>query len=138
MTMTIAILDLGGQYCHLISRRLRDLRVESVILPPDVRADSLRSYAGIILSGGPRSVYEHDAPAVDPRLLDLDLPVLGICYGHQLLAKHLGGTVEPGSGEYGLSNLTLLADDTIFRDTPRSQRVWMSHSDSVKALPPSL
>ena len=132
----IAILDLGGQYCHLISRRLRDLRIESRILPPDAPAESLREYAGIILSGGPRSVYEHDAPAIDAGLLGLDRPVLGICYGHQLLAQHLGGTVTPGDGEYGLSDLTLVESDTLFRGTPPSQRVWMSHADSVSGLPP--
>ncbi|HVT60204.1 MAG TPA: glutamine-hydrolyzing GMP synthase [Thermoanaerobaculia bacterium] len=131
----IAILDLGGQYCHLISRRLRDLRIDSQILPPDVRAESLQSYAGIILSGGPRSVYEHDAPTIDSELLALQLPVLGICYGHQLLAQHLGGTVEPGAGEYGLSDLTLISHDTIFQSTPRRQNVWMSHSDSVREIP---
>lgn len=138
MNQQIAILDLGGQYCHLISRRLRDLRIESQILPPDVPAESLRPYAGVILSGGPRSVYEEGAPSIDPGLLRLDLPVLGICYGHQLLARHLGGSVEPGSGEYGLSNLTLLSGDTIFRGTPQRQQVWMSHSDSVRDMPSSL
>lgn len=138
MRQQVAILDLGGQYCHLISRRLRDLRIDSQILPPDVQADSLRAFAGVILSGGPRSVYEEGAPSIDPQLLDLGLPLLGICYGHQLLARHLGGTVEPGTGEYGLSNLTLLSSDTIFRDTPHHQQVWMSHSDSVRDLPSSL
>lgn len=134
----IAILDLGGQYCHLISRRLRDLRIESRILPPDAPAESLREYAGIILSGGPRSVYEHDAPEIDAGLLELDRPVLGICYGHQLLAQHLGGSVTPGDGEYGLSDLTLAESgesDTLFRGTSPQQRVWMSHADSVSGLP---
>jgi GMP synthase (glutamine-hydrolysing) len=131
----IAILDLGGQYCHLISRRLRDLRIDARILPPDAPAESLREYAGIILSGGPRSVYEQNAPAIDAGLLDLGRPVLGICYGHQLLAQHLGGTVTPGDGEYGLSDLTLIESDSLFRGTPPRQSVWMSHADSVSGLP---
>src|SRR5215469_9749705 len=89
----IAIVDLGGQYCHLIARRLRDLSVDSDIFSPAVTADSLSHYAGVILSGGPQSVYDQDAVTIDEHQLRLELPVLGICYGHQLLAKMLGGEV---------------------------------------------
>lgn len=131
----IAIIDLGGQYCHLISRRLRDLRVPADILAPSVLPEELKGYAGIVLSGGPSSVYDSRAPKVDPGALELGVPVLGICYGHQLLAKYLGASVAPGEGEFGLSTLSLLESDTIFRNTPARQSVWMSHSDTVVDLP---
>ncbi|MGI0013892.1 MAG: glutamine amidotransferase-related protein, partial [Nitrososphaera sp.] len=81
---SLAVIDLGGQYCHLISRRLRDLDVWSDIFDSNVAPDALAGYAGVILSGGPRSVYDEDAPTVDPKILELGVPVLGICYGHQL------------------------------------------------------
>ncbi|MBM4266717.1 MAG: glutamine-hydrolyzing GMP synthase [Deltaproteobacteria bacterium] len=132
---SLAIIDLGGQYCHMIARRLRDLGVRSDIREPETSAGDLASYAGIILSGGPRSVYEDDAPSVDEEILDLDVPVLGICYGHQLLAQIAGATVERRKGEYGPTTLTVLAEDALFRATPRQQTVWMSHSDVVTALP---
>ena len=102
----IAIIDLGGQYCHLIARRLRDLAVDSEIFPPAVPADVLSYYAGIILSGGPQSVYDPDAVTIDECILQLGVPVLGICYGHQLLAKLLGGEVTRHDGEYGFAQLT--------------------------------
>jgi GMP synthase (glutamine-hydrolysing) len=132
----IAIIDLGGQYCHLIARRLRDLTVASEIFPPDVSAETVSSYAGAILSGGPQSVYERSAVTIDPGILGLDLPVLGICYGHQLLAKLLGGGVIKRDGEYGFAQLATSSDDTLFNSTPARQQVWMSHSDAVDVLPP--
>ncbi len=138
MSKTLAIIDLGGQYCHLISRRLRDLGVLSDILDPTVRAKDLLKYAGVILSGGPRSVYDTDSPTVDPKMLELGVPVLGICYGHQLLAKFLGATVASANGEYGLSKLFLIQPNSLFRGTPVQQTVWMSHSDSVIQLPLNL
>jgi GMP synthase (glutamine-hydrolysing) len=101
----IAVIDLGGQYCHLIARRLRDLAVDSDIFPPAVPAHALSHYAGVILSGGPQSVYDPDAVTIDEHILRLDLPVLGICYGHQLLAKLLGGEVVKQDGEYGFAQL---------------------------------
>ena len=94
MKNTIAIIDLGGQYCHLIARRLRDLGVWSSIHGPEVKPGDLASCQGIILSGGPRSVYEEDAPTISPDVLRLRVPILGICYGHQLLAQMLGAKVE--------------------------------------------
>jgi GMP synthase (glutamine-hydrolysing) len=133
----IAIVDLGGQYCHLISRRLRDLGVWSDILPPTVDAEALSEYAGVILSGGPRSVYEDDSFELRG-LLDIGSPILGICYGHQLLARELGATVAPGSEEYGISTLSVKVADTLFIDTAQLQTVWMSHSDTVIDLPPNL
>jgi GMP synthase (glutamine-hydrolysing) len=133
----IAIVDLGGQYCHLISRRLRDLGVWSDILPPTVGAEALSKFAGVILSGGPRSVYEDDAFNVGG-LLEIGAPVLGICYGHQLLARELGARVAPGSEEYGTSVLSLKVPDTLFIGTATQQTVWMSHADTVIDLPPNV
>jgi GMP synthase (glutamine-hydrolysing) len=101
----IAIIDLGGQYCHLIARRLRDLAVDSEIFPPNINAEALSQYAGTILSGGPQSVYDLDAVTIDQCILQLGAPVLGICYGHQLLAKMLGGEVARCDGEYGFAQL---------------------------------
>jgi GMP synthase (glutamine-hydrolysing) len=130
----IAIVDLGGQYCHLISRRLRDIGVCSDILLPAARAEDLSKYAGVILSGGPRSVYEDDSFNIKG-LVKIGIPILGICYGHQLLAQELGATVAPGSEEYGTSTLSLKVADTLFADTAQQQTVWMSHSDTVVDLP---
>lgn len=134
----IAIIDLGGQYCHMIGRRLRDIGVSSEILPPSVRAGEFEGFAGIILSGGPQSVYESDAPSIDRGILDLDLPLLGICYGHQLLAHLLGADVRASSAEYGHAVLQLRqerGEDALFAATPSSQAVWMSHADRVESLP---
>jgi len=131
----IAIIDLGGQYCHLIARRLRDLGVDSQIFPPAAPLETLSRYAGVILSGGPQSVYEAAALTTDPGILELDSPVLGICYGHQLLAKLLGGEVSRQDGEFGFSRLQVHRAHTLFQDTPASQQVWMSHSDAVHSLP---
>lgn len=135
MKQAIAVVDLGGQYCHLISRRLRDLKVSSRIFDSSVSASQLRDYAGIILSGGHRSVWDDGSPTVDRELLDLGVPVLGICYGHQLLAKMIGAKVGPGDSEFGPARLSLNARDSLFLDTPPEQTVWMSHSDSVSQLP---
>ena len=103
----IAIIDLGGQYCHLIARRLRDLTVDSEIFAPTIRAEALSDYSGLILSGGPQSVYDPDAVTIDERILRLGVPVLGICYGHQLMVKLLGGEVTPHDGEYGSAQLRI-------------------------------
>lgn len=130
----IAIVDLGGQYCHLISRRLRDIGVWSDIFPATARAELLAEYAGVILSGGPRSVYDADSFSIKG-LLDIGVPILGICYGHQLLAQKLGARVAPGSEEYGISILGLKLADTLFADTAERQTVWMSHADAVFDLP---
>jgi GMP synthase (glutamine-hydrolysing) len=133
----IAIVDLGGQYCHLIARRLRDIGVWADIYPSSVHGDVLAGYGGVILSGGPRSVYDDTSPSVDG-ILSLSVPVLGICYGHQLLARELGAKVEPGDEEYGVSRLQISGGDILFDDTPRMQTVWMSHSDAVLSLPTSV
>lgn len=138
MPRALAIIDLGGQYCHLISRRLRDLGIWSDILEPTARPQELSRYAGIILSGGPNSVYDPGSPTVDLGLYGLGIPVLGICYGHQLLAKDLGATVAPDRGEYGLGKLFLEQSNALFAGSPTQQNVWMSHADAVVKLPDSL
>ncbi|MBW3625906.1 MAG: glutamine-hydrolyzing GMP synthase, partial [Armatimonadetes bacterium] len=100
----IYVLDYGGQYAHLIANRLRRLRVYSEILPPDAPLSGIPGLKGVILSGGPNSVYDPNAPALNPDLLHMEMPALGLCYGHQLLAHSLGGKVSPGTTkEYGLA-----------------------------------
>src|SRR3954470_1220966 len=102
----IAVLDAGGQYCHLLARRVRQTHVQSHVLPVNVTASSLRGISGIIISGGPRSVTEPHAPKIDNAILSLKVPILGVCYGHQLLASLLpGGSVKPSySREYGVAS----------------------------------
>lgn len=130
----IAIVDLGGQYCHLIARRLRDIGVWPQIYPSSVDRAELASYAGVILSGGPQSVYDNNSPSVDS-LLSLPGPVLGVCYGHQLIAFELGADVRPGNEEYGLSRLSVGQPGPLFEGTDTRQTVWMSHSDAVFSVP---
>jgi len=134
----IAVIDLGGQYCHLIGRRLRDIGVHSEIFDSQVSSNDVAKFAGIILSGGPQSVYGKRAPTIDPSILDLGRPVLGICYGHQLLAKMKGSKVAKGRPEYGESMLTLKKGDCLFAGTPPQQTVWMSHGDSILELSPGM
>jgi GMP synthase (glutamine-hydrolysing) len=130
----IAIIDLGGQYCHMIGRRLRDDGVASDIFTPEVQARDLQRYAGIILSGGPRSVYSEGSPKIDENILRIGRPVLGICYGHQLLAMMLGSDVAASSREYGQSSLQVSRASPLFEGTEKHQTVWMSHGDSVRSL----
>jgi GMP synthase (glutamine-hydrolysing) len=135
---SVVILDFGGQYAHLIARRVRECGAYSEIFPPETPASTLKGAAGIILSGGPQSVYEEGSPQADRRIFDLGVPILGICYGHQWLAQALGGKVQPGSvKEYGRAKVTFLeAAPTLFvKDVPRESVVWMSHGDSVVELP---
>ena len=134
----IGILNFGGQYCHMIARRLRDLGIESDVFPSDIELEKVRDYAGLIFSGGPQSVYGEGAPTIDESVLELGLPLLGICYGHQLLASLLGGKVSEGAGEFGQVTLDVKGDGLIFATTPEEQVVWMSHRDSVSELPPGL
>jgi GMP synthase (glutamine-hydrolysing) len=139
MRDTFAVIDLGGQYCHLIARRLREFGVEADVLPPETPAATLSEYQGIVLSGGPNSVYAQGAPKVSSDLLQAHRPVLGICYGHQLLASLLDGIVSQGESEYGPATLNV-ADNhgPLFRGLPEEQPVWMSHSDSVDSMPASV
>ena len=131
----IAVIDLGGQYCHMIGRRLRDLGIRADIFDHTVKSKQLTDYAGIILSGGPQSVSDSASPTIDRHILDLGRPVLGICYGHQLLAKLLGSSVARADAEFGRTRLELRKSDSLFRGTPKHQIVWMSHEDSVNDLP---
>jgi GMP synthase (glutamine-hydrolysing) len=134
----VVVLDYGGQYSQLIARRVRELGVFSELLPHHVGAAEVarRKPKGLILSGGPASVYSPDAPKLDRELLELGIPVLGICYGMQLLALDLGGKVEGAEvGEYGRSQLTVHQPGVLFKDLPTEQPCWMSHRDTVYAAP---
>lgn len=136
---SIVILDFGSQYTQLIARRIREQNVFSVVLPCTARLDEIQSYgpAGIILSGGPCSVYDADAPPADERVLALKLPVLGICYGLHFMTHKLGGKMRPAQKrEYGHAEVELLDGSPLFKGLPRSLNVWMSHGDEAEALPP--
>jgi GMP synthase (glutamine-hydrolysing) len=136
----IVVLDFGGQYTQLIARRVREQQVFSAILPCTVRLEEIRKLepVGIILSGGPSSVYDKDAPKCDAAVLAMGIPVLGICYGMQWIAKNLGGTVEPADRrEYGPAQLNVeKAESEILRNFPETLKIWNSHGDNVLALPP--
>ena len=135
----IVILDFGSQYTQLIARRIREQEVFSAVLPCTAALDEVRRYrpAGIILSGGPSSVYDPASPVCDPLVLQLDLPVLGICYGLQWITHALGGKVErAGRREYGPAELVVQNGSELFRGLPRSLRTWNSHGDHVTGLPP--
>ncbi|HKE21379.1 MAG TPA: glutamine-hydrolyzing GMP synthase [Bryobacteraceae bacterium] len=136
-TPQIIVLDAGGQYCHLIARKARDLGVYAEVRASESAADTLRSARGIIISGGPSSVYDPDSPTVDPAIFATGQPVLGICYGQQLMAYLLGGEVRRGEkGEYGFATLELSQTrDPVFGGLGGSQQVWMSHRDTVTAPP---
>ena len=136
---TIAVLDYGGQYVQLIARRVRESRVYCEIFPHDVTAAELasRGVVGVILSGGPASVYDKDAPLIDPAILDGRFPVLGICYGMHLMAHMLPGgeVVAEGKREFGPAMVTVHDRSGIFDGLSEAERAWMSHGDSVRALP---
>jgi GMP synthase (glutamine-hydrolysing) len=134
----IVILDFGGQYAQLIARRVREARVYSELVPYDAPVEEImaRKPEGIILSGGPNSVYEKEAPRVDGRLFELGMPTLGICYGMQLMALELGGKVGATQiREYGRSDLRVKEHGMLFAGTPDEQRAWTSHGDAVFAVP---
>jgi len=137
-TSTIVILDFGSQYTQLIARRIREFNVFSVVVPCTAPIDQIRALAplGLILSGGPCSVYDGDAPAADPALLQMGVPVLGICYGLHFIVHHLGGRIEPAPArEYGHAQVDVVAETRLFRGLPRTLDVWMSHGDEATTLP---
>jgi len=134
----IVVLDFGGQYTQLIARRIREQRVFSAILPCNAPLARIRKYepAGIVLSGGPCSVYDPGAPSCDPAVLSLGVPVLGICYGLQWIAHTLGGRVQPAERrEYGPADLELRNGSPLFAGFPKRLKIWMSHGDNVLELP---
>jgi len=136
---TVLVVDFGAQYAQLIARRVREAHVYSEIVPHSAGAAEMRrrSPAGIILSGGPKSVYADEAPQVDPAIYELGIPLLGICYGAQLLVQQLGGEVRrTGSGEYGRTELRCDPDSMLLAEWPETTAVWMSHADSIVAAPP--
>jgi len=134
----IPILDFGGQYTQLIARRVREKGVFSELVRPDISPEELRKLKakGLILGGGPSSVYEPGAPKCDPKIFDLGIPILGICYGMQLGAQVLGGQVKPAKArEFGRAKLSVTSDDPLVHGLPKDTSVWMSHGDQVQELP---
>ena len=138
----ILVLDFGGQYCHLIARRVRECKVYSGIVPCDITPNEIKglnerfNIKGLILSGGPSSVYQRDAPRINEEILDLGLPILGICYGHQLIVHIVHGKVETGSkGEYGITYAVIDKPVGVLKDLAPKEKVWMSHIDIVVELP---
>lgn len=138
MSEMIVVLDFGGQYNQLIARRIRDLGVYSELHPHTTTAEEIKKMnpKGIIFSGGPNSVYAEGSPACDEAIFDLGIPVLGICYGMQLMSHHFGGKVERASHrEYGKAQITVTNTNKLYENLPEQQVVWMSHSDLVVAPP---
>ena len=140
---TILVLDFGGQYCHLIGRRIREQGVYSEIVPQEITPDEITklnekfNVKGLILSGGPSSVYEPNAPRFNEEILELNLPVLGLCYGHQLVAQLVNGKVEPAvRKEYGIAQVEIDKPVGVLEGLGGKGRVWMSHGDTVFSLPP--
>lgn len=134
----VAILDYGSQYTQLIARRIREMSVYSEIVSCTTTAEKLRENPplGVILSGGPNSVFEDGAPNVDPEIFNLGVPVLGICYGMQLMSQKLGGKVVPGiEREYGKMTIEIMPGNPLFSEIPSTITVWMSHGDRVEAIP---
>ncbi|HUZ42407.1 MAG TPA: glutamine-hydrolyzing GMP synthase [Acidimicrobiales bacterium] len=138
MTQHVLVVDFGAQYAQLIARRVREAHVYSEIVQSTISADEVRAKApaAIILSGGPKSVYEVPAPSLDPAIYELGIPVLGICYGAQLMAQQLGGTVaNTGIGEYGRTTLTRHGRSVLMDEWPTSVTCWMSHGDAIATAP---
>lgn len=134
----ILIIDFGSQFNQLIARRVRECGVYCIIEPPSITVDRIKAInpQGIILSGGPSSIYTPNSPRADGRLFNLNIPVLGICYGMQFMVDNLGGQVEKAQKrEYGFSELRITATGVLFNDVPERSRVWMSHGDSIVRLP---
>ncbi|MFP5250820.1 MAG: glutamine-hydrolyzing GMP synthase, partial [Actinomycetes bacterium] len=134
----VLVVDFGAQYAQLIARRVREADVYSEIVPSTITAEEVRAKdpAAIVLSGGPSSVYEPGAPRLDEGILELGVPTFGICYGFQVMAAQLGGTVaRTGNREYGSTAVTVDAPGMLLNGQPEAQTVWMSHGDSVSEAP---
>lgn len=138
----ILVLDFGGQYCNLIARRIREHKVYSEIVPCDITPEEIKklkknmNVKGLILSGGPWSVYQKDAPKFDSEILKMTIPILGLCYGHQLIAYLSNGKVEPGTKrEYGIAHIVVDKAVGVLKGLNRKEKVWMSHGDTVYELP---
>ena len=139
---TILVLDFGGQYCHLIGRRIRENGVYSEIVSHDITPNEIKSLntkfnvKGMILSGGPSSVYETNAPKLDPRVLEMGLPILGLCYGHQIVAQLSSGKVDSSCcKEYGTAQVKVDKAVGVLKGLGSEEKVWMSHGDTVSAMP---
>ncbi len=134
----IVVLDFGSQYSHLICRRIREFSVYAELVPFDISLEELQKHnpKGIIFSGGPSSVYNSDAPVPENKIFDMNLPLLGICYGHQLIVNKFGGKVKRANKEYGSSLLTIDNDKNLLNGIGGSVRAWMSHGDEAEQIPP--
>ncbi|HOC99131.1 MAG TPA: glutamine-hydrolyzing GMP synthase, partial [Myxococcota bacterium] len=133
---SIAVIDFGGQYAHLIATKVRRAGVLAEIRQPDDPTDMFRGYKGVILSGSPSlSAFGEDSEW-NKEVFELDIPILGFCFGHQEIAKYYGGRVEHGGREWGLATLNILVDHPIFKGLQRKETVWMSHFDTVVAIGP--
>ena len=136
--MSVLVVDFGAQYAQLIARRVREAHVFSEIVPATISADEVRakSPSAIILSGGPKSVYDSPAPSLDPAIYDLGVPMLGICYGAQLMARQLGGEVaRTGAGEYGRTTVTRRGPSRLLDEWLDETTCWMSHGDAITEAP---
>ncbi|HJD77950.1 MAG TPA: glutamine-hydrolyzing GMP synthase, partial [Corynebacterium pollutisoli] len=135
----VLVVDFGAQYAQLIARRVREARIYSEVVPHTATVEEIKAKnpAALVLSGGPSSVYADDAPKLDPQVLELGVPVFGICYGFQAMTAALGGTVaETGAREYGRTDLDVIGDGGVLHDQLAAQhKVWMSHGDSVTQAP---
>ena len=136
---TVLVLDFGGQYKELIASQIRRSGVYSIVKPGNISADEIKKIdpVGIVLTGGPKSVYKEGSPTAKREIFELGIPVLGICYGMQLISHVMGGTVEPSKsgGEYGLTATTLRENSTLFKNMPPRAKMLMSHFDAVTKAP---
>jgi GMP synthase (glutamine-hydrolysing) len=134
----ILVLDFGSQYSHLICRRIREFSVYAELVPFDISFEELQKHnpKGIIFSGGPSSVYNSDAPVPENKIFEMNLPLLGICYGHQLIVNKFGGKVKRANKEYGSSVLTIDSNENLLSGIGKSVRAWMSHGDEAEQIPP--
>ncbi|HNH09631.1 MAG TPA: glutamine-hydrolyzing GMP synthase, partial [Leptospiraceae bacterium] len=135
-TKKIGVIDFGGQYAHLIASRLRRLGAYTEIISNEETLNKYREFSGLVFSGGPASVYEENSPQISADVLNLNIPILGICYGHQLIMKLLGGEVyKSAKSEYGLAYLERVEPSKLTEGFENSEQVWMSHGDEVVKIP---